>query len=342
MAQQIAHIEPPVRPGGAVARPGAAVVSVALARLVVKRSIREAGVNQEHVHRLMRLGGRWPPILVHETTGVVIDGVHRVAAARMLGLLRIDASLFSGGPNAALIEFVRRNVQHGLPLTLRERKWAAGRVLSVHPDWSDRRIAGICALSPKTVGRLRAVSGACDSDHVTPLDIAVRVGRDNRLRPVDSGLARERVAEALKEHPRASLRSVAALVGVSPETVRSVRLGLATAQDEAPASPGKSLSITGADGPILDVAADDGPSSDLGTRAETPTRSLSPVPHNASALGEFVSWFHRTGVDADECSRWETRVPPAYCREVAAEAHRRGQAWLEFAAALSTRADTSA
>ena len=134
MAQQIAHIEPPVRSRGAVARPGATVVSVALARLVVKRSIHEAGVNQELVHRLMRLGGRWPPILAHETTGVVTDGVHRVAAARMLGLLRIDASLFSGGPNAALIEFVRRNVQHGLPLTLRERKWAASRVLSVYPD----------------------------------------------------------------------------------------------------------------------------------------------------------------------------------------------------------------
>lgn len=341
MAQQIAHIGPSVRPGGAAAHPGATVVSVALARLVVKRSIREAGVNQEHVHRLMRLGGRWPPILVHETTGVVIDGVHRVAAARMLGLLRIDASLFSGGPNAALIEFVRRNVQHGLPLTLRERKWAAGRVLSVHPDWSDRRIAGICALSPKTVGRLRVVSGACDSGDITPLHVAARVGRDNRLRPVDSGLARERVAEALKEHPRASLRSVAAMVGVSPETVRSVRLGLATTCGEAPAGPGESPSVTGADGPILDVVADDGP-SDTGPRKETPTRSLNPLPYNASALAEFVSWFHRTGVDADECSRWVTRVPAAYCREAAAEAHRRGQAWLEFATALSTRADTSA
>jgi ParB-like chromosome segregation protein Spo0J len=336
VAQQIAQIRPPVGSGGAVARPGAAVVSVALARLVVKRSIREAGVNQEHVHRLMRLGGRWPPILVHETTGVVIDGVHRVAAARMLGLLRIDASLFSGGPNAALIEFVRRNVQHGLPLTLRERKWAAGRVLSVHPDWSDRRIAGICALSPKTVGRLRVASGTCDSGDVTRLDVAVRIGRDNRLRPVDSGLARKRVAEALREHPRASLRSVAALVGVSPETVRSVRLGLATARDEAPAD------LTRVDGPILDVVANDGPSSDMGTREEAPTRSLSPVPHNASALEEFVGWFHRTGVDADECSRWVNRVPPAYCREVAAEACRRGQAWLEFATALSTRSDTSA
>lgn len=343
MAQQIAQIGPSLRPKGtvAVARPGATMVSVALARLVVKRSIREAGLNQEHVHRLMRLGGRWPPILVHETTGVVIDGLHRVAAARMLGLLRIDASLFSGGPNAALIEFVRRNVQHGLPLTLRERKWAAGRVLSVHPDWSDRRIAGICALSPKTVGRLRVVSGACDSGDVTPLGVAVRVGRDNRLRPVDSGLARERVAKALKEHPRASLRSVAALVGVSPETVRSVRLGLASACDAARAVCGESLAVTGADGPVLGAVADDRPSSNMAIRAEAPTR-LSPVPHNASALGEFVSWFDRTGVDADECSHWATRVPPGYCREVAAEAHHRGQAWLEFATALGTRADTSA
>lgn len=342
VAQQIAHVAAPVRPGGAAAHPGAAVVSVALARLVVKRSIREAGVNQEHVHRLMRLGGRWPPILVHETSGVVIDGVHRVAAARMLGLLRIDASLFVGGPDAALIEFVRRNVQHGLPLTLRERKWAAGRVLSVHPDWSDRRIAGICALSPKTVGRLRVESGAIDSDHVTTLDVAVRVGRDNRLRPVDSGLARERVAAALKENPQASLRSVAALVGVSPETVRSVRLGLASARDEAPVDHGESLAVPGADGAVLDLVSEDGLLSETGAREEAPSSDLSPVPHKGSALGDFVNWFGRTGVDADECSLWVSRVPPAYCREIAAEAHRRGQAWLEFANALSARADTSA
>jgi hypothetical protein len=319
-----------------VARPDAAVVSVALARLVVKRSIREGGVNQEHVRRLMRLGGRWPPILVHETTGVVIDGVHRVAAARMLGLLRVDASLFSGGPDAALIEFVRRNVQHGLPLTLRERKWAASRVLSVHPDWSDRRVAGICALSPKTVGRLRVAPGVRESDDVAPLDAAVRVGRDNRLRPVDSGSARERVVEALKEHPEASLRCVAALAGVSPETVRSVRLGLAAVHDEG------SAEIARPDGPVLDVVANDGPGIDVDRCKDAPMRGIGVALHNPGASGEFVAWFDRTGVDAQQCSHWMARVPPAYCRDVAAEARRRAQAWLEFASALSARANTSA
>lgn len=328
MAQQIAHVGPTVRHGGTVIRPGcatarsgSAVVSVALARLVVKRSIRESGVNQEHVQRLMRLGGRWPPILVHETTGVVIDGVHRVTAARMLGLLRVDASLFSGGPDAALIECVRRNVQHGLPLTLRERKWAAGRVLSVHPNWSDRRIAGICALSPKTVGRLRVAPGACESGTAEPSDALVRVGRDNRLRPVDSVSARERVAKALQENPEASLRSVATLVGVSPETVRSVRLSLARGGTEE---------------------CGDAEGSCERPPAALPVRALTAVPHNASALAEFLAWFERTGLQAQECSQWATQVPAPYCQEVAAEARRRAESWLEFASLLNTRADTSA
>jgi hypothetical protein len=327
-----------MRPGGTTARPDATVVSVALARLVVKRSIREAGVNQEHVRRLMRLGGRWPPILVHETTGVVIDGVHRVAAARLLGMLRIDASLFSGGPDAALIEFVRRNVQHGLPLTLRERKFAAARVLGVHPDWSDRRIAGICALSPKTVGRQRVAPGGCGSDTAAQPDAAVRIGRDNRLRPVDTVLARERVAKAIRENPDASLRSVAALVGVSPETVRSVRLSLAQpraeqAAAEPPAKPA---------GPVLDVVSGDEPVADVIFQGAPPVRGLAAVPDNASAQAEFVAWFDRTRVDADECSRWAARVRVTRCADVAAEARRRGEAWLEFASLLNTRADTSA
>ena len=75
MAQQVA------RPASVV-RPGPAVVSLPVARLVVQSSIREGGVNQEHVRRLMRLGGRWSPILVHEATGVVIDGLDRVAPFR--------------------------------------------------------------------------------------------------------------------------------------------------------------------------------------------------------------------------------------------------------------------
>jgi hypothetical protein len=291
-------------------------------------------VNQEHVRRLMRLGGRWPPILVHEETSVVIDGVHRVAAARMLGLLRIDTSLFAGGPDAALIEFVRRNVQHGLPLTLRERKWAATRVLSVHPDWSDRRIAGICALSPKTVGRLRVPDEGDADGGVPQFDATARVGRDNRLRPVNSVSARSRVADALRENPGASLRSVAAIVGVSPETVRSVRLSLADADSADRAATTKADEV-----PVLGVV---GVPEHAVANHEAPSRTLTAVRDNASAVAKFFDWFERTGVDVDDCSRWIREVPPGRAGDIAAEARRRGEAWLEFAGMLTARAESSA
>jgi ParB-like chromosome segregation protein Spo0J len=324
VAQQVA------RPA-AVVRSGAALVSLPVARLVVQSSIREGGVNQEHVRRLMRLGGRWSPILVHEATGVVIDGLHRVAAARLLGLVRIDATLFSGGPDEALIEFVRRNVHHGLPLTLRERKWACGQVLDVHPHWSDRRIAGICALSPKTVGRLRAVPDDCPSEGLPQLDTTRRMGRDNRLRPVNNVSLRERVAEAIRTQPGASLRSVASSVGVSPETVRSVRMSLGQSSEaERPASTGSV-----ADGVIEGAVEDAGSIADTGTAP--PARGLSLVTANSDVTGDLKGWLTRTDVAAAECSNWAKIVPSTCAAAVAAEARRRAEIWLDFAGELDPR-----
>jgi ParB-like chromosome segregation protein Spo0J len=329
VAQQVAR-------NAAVVRSGAAVVSLAVARLVVKSSIREGGINQEHVRRLMRLGGRWSPILVHETTGVVIDGVHRVAAARLLGLVRMDATLFSGGPDEALIEFVRRNVHHGLPLTLRERKWAAGQVLDTHPHWSDRRIADICSLSPKTVGRLRVVSGDCPSEELPQLDTSLRIGRDNRLRPVNSVSLRERVAEAIRTQPGASLRSVASSVGVSPETVRSVRLSLSQ-----PAAADRPASIEAvADGAIEGVVEDVVPSIAC-PAAAPPARGLSLVTNDHDVTADLDAWLTRTDVAAADCSQWATTVPPAHADAIAAEARRRAEVWLDFARAMDSRAATA-
>jgi hypothetical protein len=276
--------------------------------------------------------------LVHEASGVVIDGVHRVAAARLLGLVRVDATLFSGGPDEALIEFVRRNVHHGLPLTLRERKWAAGQVLGTHPQWSDRRIAGICALSPKTVGRLRIVSGGCEcpSEELPQLDTSVRVGRDNRLRPVSSVSLRKRVAEAIRAQPGASLRSVASSVGVSPETVRSVRMSLSQpigAEPPASIDADADAVIHGVvEGTVASIAV---------TTAASPSRGLTLVTTDADATANFEAWLTRTDVATAECSKWAKIVPPARADAIAAEARRRAEVWLDFACALAPHAVTA-
>jgi len=294
----------------------AEVVSVALADLSVSTSFREGGLSQEHVQRLVALAGHWPPVLVNRADGLVIDGAHRVAAARLLGLDRVEAWYFDGQPDDAMIEFVRRNVHQGLPLTLRERKRAAEHVLAAHPEWSDRRIAELCAISPKTVGRLRGTRTERPTEGILQLDGRTRIGRDNKWRPVHSASVRSRVAQALKEHPGASLRSVAKSVGVSPETVRIVRMN---------------MDATGA----LEAA----------TKAD-PERAAAGLPEDSASWhqdlalvssndGEnFVAWFDRTTLTEEECRRFLDAVPLSRIYEIADEARRRSEVWMQFAKSL--------
>jgi ParB-like chromosome segregation protein Spo0J len=251
---------------------------------------------------------------VHQDSLQVIDGTHRVIAARMLRLERTAASLFTGDPGEALIEFVRRNVYHGLPLTLRERKQAAAQVLLARQEWSDRRIAEICALSPKTVGRLRLALPGCQSEDIPHLDTRTRVGRDNKSRPVNSVSVRARVIEAIEERPEASLRSVAAAVGVSPETVRIVRMNMSRPAAEPVALPAP--------------------------REAIPARQDLP-PATCPEGEDFEAWLDRTSVGEND--RWccAESVPLSRAREIADEARRRSEVWLEYAKSLEARASDS-
>ncbi len=295
------------------------VVSVALADLSVSTSFREGGLNEEHVQRLVALAGHWPPVLVNRPDGLVIDGAHRVEAARVLGLDRVEAWYFDGDPDDALIEFVRRNVHQGLPLTLRERKRAADHVLAAHPEWSDRRIAELCAISPKTVGRLRGKKTVRPTGGILQLDARTRIGRDNKWRPVHSASVRSRVAEALKEHPGASLRTVAKSVGVSPETVRIVRMNMEAghAPDVAPEPP------------------------QFGSVPRLPEASVSwdqDLALVSSEDGEdFVAWFDRTTLTNEECWHFLDSVPLSRIYEIADEARRRSEVWTQFAKSLDVR-----
>jgi len=85
----------------------------------------------------------------------IIDGVHRVQAAILRGQKEIDAEFVDGSSEDAFVLAVRVNVDHGLPLSLADRKAAAERILDTHPDWSDRAIAAAVGLSHKTVGAIR-------------------------------------------------------------------------------------------------------------------------------------------------------------------------------------------
>lgn len=171
-----------------------------------------------------------PAVLVHRQTMTVIEGADRVVAARSLGYSTIAVTFFEGTEEEAYVEEVRRNAARGRPVSLHERERAAGRILRCHPDWSDRLIAEICRLSPKTVARARqTVAGATDSP-------SGRIGRDGRRRPTDPRTVRTRIAELLEQRPGASLREIARSLGTSPTTVRDVRRRLQWGENPVPPS----------------------------------------------------------------------------------------------------------
>jgi len=297
----VSHVEVLERP--------AEMAWVPVAELTVGSSFRDGGLCAEHIEQLVALGGGWPPILVRRDGATVVDGAHRVAAARRLGLARVEVVWFDGTDEDAFIEFLRRNVSHGLLLTLQERKRAAVRVLRGHRAWSDRRIAEVCGISPKTVARLRGGASDCPTEEDAQLDAAMRVGRDERARPVRRGSVRLRVVEALHAQPDASLRTIAAAVGVSPETVRLVRMNFAALPEPR--------------------ATDDDATTEPAWQADAALVS-------AADGADFLAWFDQTAITDDDLVR--AAAPPlSRVYELADEARRRADLWLRLARTLEAR-----
>ena len=197
------------------------IVDVAVSSLALGLSPRVAGHDERNVRILAGLDQPWPPILVQSRTNRVIDGTHRLLAARMRGDETITARLHDCDDSEALVLAVSSNVSHGLPLSLSDRRAAARRIIEVWPEWSDRRIAAATGLSGKTVGVIRR-DGPPQPERLGRR----RLGSDGRSRPVDLASRRAMVTQLLDEHPDSSLRDIAERAGVSPETVRTVRAGI--------------------------------------------------------------------------------------------------------------------
>jgi N-acetyl-1-D-myo-inositol-2-amino-2-deoxy-alpha-D-glucopyranoside deacetylase len=106
-----------------------------------------------------------------------------------------------------------------------------------HPHMSDRAIGHSVGLAAIRKG----------SSEEIPQSNA-RVGRDGRIRPLDSGADRRRAAELLAQHPDASLRDVARAAGISPATVLDVRKRLERGESPVPEKPATNAARKGASG----------------------------------------------------------------------------------------------
>jgi transposase-like protein len=190
-------------------------------------SPRLLGVDMAHAGYLAQLEGGLPPVVVDRATMRVIDGMHRLAAARLNGRRDIEVSFFDGDAGDAFLEAVRLNVSHGLPLSLADRRAAAARVICTHPHLSDRSIARTTGLAAKTVASLRRTAPGAAAGAAP----AARTGLDGRVRPVDPAAGRQAAASLLAARPGATLREIARAAGISAETARSVRERARQGQD---------------------------------------------------------------------------------------------------------------
>jgi ParB-like nuclease domain len=206
------------------------VQSVPILSIKPGYSPRLHGEDSTHIRRLAEIETKLPPILVDHRTMTVIDGMHRLRAASLNGQHTIEVEFFEGTPEEAFLRAVEQNVTHGFPLAQADRRAAAARIIASHPNMSDRAIAELSGLGTRAVATIRR---ATETGPAT----TARIGRDGKVRPLNSAAGRRKAAEVISERPEAPLREVARCAGVSPATVRDVRMRLARGEDPVPNPP---------------------------------------------------------------------------------------------------------
>jgi DNA-binding CsgD family transcriptional regulator len=289
---------------------------VAVSALPVGQRWRSGGLDERRVVTLAAAGAV-SPLLVRRVDHLVVDGAHRLGAARRLGLHTVPVEWFEGSALDVARAFIDRNDRDGTPIVTPDRDALLAWVLREEPAWSDRLIAASCGVSPKSVARQRR------GDEEPAGEIARRIGRDGRARPARAGLVREQVVAALEASPGASLRAIAQQLGVSPETVRSVRRSLAD-RDEAPAPR-----------PVAAPVPSWVPSP-IAPRPQPTWQDDRAFQSTASGCS-FVDWFESTQVDAIGERKRASEVPLSRVYEVADEALRRAAFWKSFAEDLEAR-----
>jgi hypothetical protein len=302
--------------------------------LLATYSPRVNGVDQAHVRLLAEASTALPPILVQHGTLRVIDGMHRLHAAKLRGDASIEAHFFFGRDEDAFVLAVEANITHGLPLSLADRTAAAARIVVSHPEKSDRAIARLTGLAHKTVAALR---GRLTGDK--PQSDERRVGRDGRVRPVSGAAGRRRAAAVIEQNPQASLRQIASAAAVSVETARDVRTRLGRGQDPVRGTgPARPAAVQAATRTLTRVRQGQRASGRGATTAEILQKLALDPSMRTDAGRSLLCWLHRYAMCQDGPMYTVDMVPQHCAPALAALARRCASAWTDLARRLEQQA----
>jgi ParB-like chromosome segregation protein Spo0J len=321
-------------------------VSIPVDSVIPGFHLRQSGTDVAHVRMLADAAGsvRLPPVLVQRHTSRIIDGMHRIEAARLRGERTISARLIDCADAEALILAIKSNTLHGLPLSRADRIASAKRVLAMHPDWSDRAVAGVAGLSAKSVVSLR--NGPTGDAQFS----GKRLGRDGKRRPATTGEGRQRAAEYIKAHPEASLRRVARETDVSVGTVHNVRDRLRRGLYSEPAEAARPGSRTVASGQqtgavaaqlpspqVIPVRADARNVQQLTWSAVSAKLTSDPSLRYTEGGRAFLQWMAMHSMRADDWREFVDAIPQRWLRDVSLIAAGMSEEWRLFAEQLRYR-----
>lgn len=312
------------------------VGTVRVDQLLPAHSPRSAGEDQEHIRRLAESVTPLPPIVAHRPTMRVIDGMHRLRAAIMRGQSEIAVRWYDGDERDIFAIAVHANVAHGLPLSMTDRRAAATRLMCSHRHWSDRMIADVVNMSPATVHSIRTgvagLAGASD----------VRLGRDGRVRPLNSAEARRLAGDLLLAKPDSSLREVARATGLAPSTVLDVRRRLQAGKDPVPAKhrARASSSRSSANHTARTVSnrqADGHPVNLIDLNAAVRSLRNDPALRYNNVGRTLLTWLNSGPTEPEERMRVANQLP-AHCLDaIATVAQNQAAAWQQLVDVLETR-----
>ncbi|WP_405620832.1 ParB N-terminal domain-containing protein [Streptomyces sp. NBC_01511] len=331
------HIDPAnssTETGGWTDDPSGKLVELPISLLQFGDSPRLAGQDKKYTELLAESDTPLPPILVNRRSMQVVDGVHRVLAAILKGRETIEVILVDVSRDDAFLLAVASNTQHGLPLSQADRRAATARLIASHPHMSDRAIARASGLGAKSVAAIRRSSAS-------ETRLNSRLGRDGRLRPVDRVAGRQRAAEVIARNPKASLREVARLAGVSPATASDVRKRLLAGENAVGES-----THSAATAPQPPESLPEPRRSQAWKPREKPASLLKPLLHDPSVREaepgrRLLRLMQLNGIDVHKWFELAEAVPPHCDALVIALARRNADTWMEFAQALDERVPPS-
>jgi hypothetical protein len=106
-----------------------------------------------------RAGDEFPPLVAYGTRkrAILSEGFHRHEVYRLEGVETVRVELRPGDQEAATLNALASNARHGLPRTNKDKRAAVERLLSMRPEWSNRRVAAHCGVSDPFVSEIRQV-----------------------------------------------------------------------------------------------------------------------------------------------------------------------------------------